>query len=205
MTTTQSPTRPPKLQAQKKTNMGQHLIAAFVSVGIIGPIALMVTDRDAPYEFTHVEISPSKVVQGGEIEITFTVKQPRTPCGPGVVYRWFREEPSRKLHTYDPIPRAAPPVVVNGKFTRRSKLPDNISVGHVVYYGRSCYTCNVIQGLWPQLLSVCEDTPEVPFEILEREGLPPPPRRQSNFNDQEDVDSPKRPRAPTIVKGRVFQ
>lgn len=151
----------------------QHIIAAFIAIGVVSPTVLMLMDRVPPYEFERVEISPTNVLPGGEIEITFTVQRLRPSCGPGTVYRWFREMalssdgvPTRKLHTYDAITRAREPEIVDGKFTRRSKLPDNISAGPVVYYGQSCYTCNPMQGMlrWP----VCASTPEATFNVLEK-------------------------------------
>lgn len=141
-------------------------IAIFISMIVVAPVLWMLLDRNPPYIFERVEISPRDVPQGGEIHITFTVKQKRAPCNPGLVYREFKES-SGKMHVYDPVMRAAPPVIADNKFTRISKLPDNIDPGLTVYRGMACYTCNVIQSWlrWP----VCVSTLPVTFNVIAKD------------------------------------
>lgn len=152
-------------QGAGQVSVRQNLVAAFVAVGVIAPPVWMLLDREPPYRFEHVEIAPANVVQGGEISITFTIKPLRTSCGPGLIYREFKEE-TGKLHVYDPIQRVEAPVLNDNKFTRYSKLPDNISPGQTIYRGISCYTCNPMQGLmrWP----VCASTPSATFNVVEK-------------------------------------
>lgn len=145
---------------------GRNFVAAFIAVFLFAPILWMLLDRDPPYEFEKVEIEPQVVASTETIYITFQVKQTRAVCGPGLIYRQFREEPSGKLHIYDPIQRADPPVIENNRFTRMSALPANMTPGLVTYRGTSCYTCNPVQAWlrWP----VCVTTPDVPFVVLEK-------------------------------------
>lgn len=147
------------------SDLRKHMRAAFVAAGVVVPVSWFLMDRTPPYRFEHVEITPANVVQGGEISITFTVKQLRTSCGPGTIYREFKEE-TGKLHVYDPIERVDAPVINDNKFIRYSKLPDTISPGPTIYRGTSCYTCNPMQGLlrWP----VCASTPSATFNVVEK-------------------------------------
>lgn len=145
-------------------HLGMNAVSAFIAIAFVAPLAWMLMDREPPYTFVGTEISPAYVREGGEIEITFTVKENRPACGPGMIYREFKEEVSGKIHTIDPVTRAAPPVIVNNKFTRIAKLPENITPGLVTYRGMACYTCNPVHSWlrWP----VCTNTPTAQFEIL---------------------------------------
>jgi hypothetical protein len=144
----------------------QMVIAVFVLVPIVAPVTWMLFDRIPPYEFTAVEITPKYVFQGGEIYITFTVRQLRPVCSPGLAYREFKEEKSGKMHTFDPVIRAEPPVVINNQFTRIARLPESMTPGPIEYRGLACYTCNPIHSWlrWP----VCSATPNGQFIIVER-------------------------------------
>lgn len=144
----------------------QLFFAIPVSILIVAPLIWMTVNRNPPWEFSEVTISPTKVVQGGEIEITFTTKQLRGTCGPGVVYREFRDSLGR-LIVYDPVLRSeAPTLDSRGQFTRSAKIPLSMDPGPAIYRGTSCYTCNPLQSWlrWP----ICVSTPEVPFTVLKR-------------------------------------
>lgn len=153
----------------------RNAIVAFVAVFVFVPLGWMLMDREPPYTFQHVDISPcgppptrclqTEIHQGSEIYITFHVRENRAPCSPGMVYREYKEA-SGKLHLFDPIQRAEAPIVVDNKFTRISKLPDNISPGPTTYRGLSCYTCNYLHRWlrWP----VCASTPPATFNIIEK-------------------------------------
>lgn len=143
----------------------RNSVILFIAVFVFVPLGWMLMDRVPPYTFQHVDISPNEVHQGGEIRITFTVKQNRAPCSPGLVYREFKEA-TGKLHLFDPIQRAEPPIIVDNQFPRIAKLPDNISPGPTTYRGVSCYTCNYIHRWlrWP----VCAATPPATFNIVEK-------------------------------------
>lgn len=142
----------------------RNFIVTFIAVAFFGPLLWMLMDREPPYRFEHVEIWPANAVQGGDIYITFTVKQNRPACGPGMAYREYKEA-SGKLHLFDPIMRAEVPVIVDNKFTRIGKLPSNISPGLTTYRGQACYTCNPVHSWlrWP----VCAATPSATFNVLE--------------------------------------
>jgi hypothetical protein len=144
----------------------QNLIAAFTSVGIVAPIAWFLMDRQPPYVFERVEIVPFNVPKGGKIEIIFTVKVLRSGCGAGTIYREFQEVKSRKLHTFVPVRRAEPPTIVDGKFSRKSDLPEDISSGATIYRGEACYPCNRLQNLlnWP----VCSRTLGIMFNVVDK-------------------------------------
>lgn len=148
----------------------RNAVILFIAVFVFVPIGWMLLDREPPYDFQHVDISPREIPQGGEIHITFHVKQNRAPCSPGMVYREFREA-SGKLHLFDPIQRAEVPIIVDNKFTRIAKLPDNISPGPTTYRGVSCYTCNYLHRWlrWP----VCAPTPPAVFSIIEKPNAGP--------------------------------
>lgn len=139
----------------------------FIAVFVFLPIGWMLWDREPPYTFQHVDINPQDVPQGGEIHVTFTVKQNRPACSPGLVYREFKEA-TGKLHLFDPIQRAEVPIIVDNKFTRIVKLPESISPGPTIYKGVSCYTCNPIHSWlrWP----VCVPTPPTTFNIIEKQN-----------------------------------
>lgn len=142
----------------------QVAIASFVTVPIMSFLIWNLMDREAPYEFTRVAIEPYDVPKGGTIAITFWVDLIRAPCGPGLVYREFKEA-SGKLHVYDPVLRTDEPSVIDGKFTRIVVLPDNMTAGKTIYRGVACYTCNPIHHWlrWP----VCVKTPDVEFNVIE--------------------------------------
>lgn len=146
----------------------QALIAVMISLLVVAPLIWMAMDRDPPWEFSEVEISPVDVRQGDEIAITFTTKQLRRMCGPGLVYREFRDS-SGRLIVYDPVQRAeAPELDSKGKFTRSAKIPLGMDPGPAVYRGTSCYTCNPLQNWlrWP----ICVSTPDVHFNVLKKVG-----------------------------------
>lgn len=147
----------------------RNVIIAFVAVFVFGPFMWMAMDRKPPYAFEHVEIEPAEVVQGGTIRITFTVKQNRAPCGPGLVYREFKEVKAGKLHVFDPIMRTEAPIIVDNKFTRTAPVPESISPGQTIYRGTACYSCNPVHSWlrWP----VCAPTPSAEFTILEKKPL----------------------------------
>jgi hypothetical protein len=149
--------------------MKHSIIAAFVSVIFLAPVLWMLMDRAPPYTFEDVEVSPHNVPQGGEIYITFTVKQNRPPCDPGLIYREFKGA-TGQLHVFDPIMRSRPPIIENNKFTRISRLPAQIVPGPAVYRGAACYTCNPLQSWlrWP----VCVRTPDVEFNVIPKETKP---------------------------------
>lgn len=148
----------------------KHTAFAMILVPLVVIPAWMLMDRTPPYTFEHVEITPppgqSEILRGGSIYITFTVKQNRTPCSPGLVYREFKEA-SGKLHTFDPVMRAETPVIVDNKFTRIAQLPEaSMSPGPTIYRGTACYTCNLLHSWlrWP----VCASTPPTEFNIVEK-------------------------------------
>lgn len=144
----------------------RNVVVAFIAIAGFAPLLWMVMDRDPPYRFEQVEISPADAVQGSEIHITFTVRPNRAPCSPGLVYREFKEVASSRLFIYDPILRSEAPALVNNSFTRISKLPIDIAPGPALYRGMACYTCNPIHSWlrWP----VCVTTPNVQFNILDK-------------------------------------
>jgi hypothetical protein len=149
----------------------QITVATFVAMAVLGPILWMAMDRTPPYTFKKVEIAPDPAVQGGEIYITFTAKQNRPACGPGLVYREFREA-NGKLHLFDPVMRAeAPELGPDRKFTRIATLPEAVSPGPTTYRGQSCYTCNPLHSWlrWP----VCAATPEANFNVVRKPEGPP--------------------------------
>lgn len=147
------------------TDFRRNVIIAFGVVAIFGMPFWWLLDRDPPYTFELVDVSPPTVEQGGELHITFTVRQNRPACGPGLVYRQFKEA-SGKLHVFDPVTRAEAPTIDDDKFTRIARLPESISPGPTIYRGISCYTCNPIHSWlrWP----VCASTPPVTFNIIEK-------------------------------------
>lgn len=144
----------------------RNSVILFIAVFVFVPLGWMLMDREPPYDFQHVDISPSEVQQGGEIHVTFTVKQNRSACSPGLVYREFKEAATGKLHLFDPIQRAEVPIIADNRFTRIAKLPDNISPGPTTYRGVSCYTCNYLHRWlrWP----VCAPTPPATFNIIKK-------------------------------------
>lgn len=148
-----------------RSELPRNIIVAFIAVFVFLPIGWMLMDREPPYTFEHVELSPSTVEQGGELHITFTVRQNRPACSPGLVYREFKEA-SGKLHVFDPVLRSQAPIIADDKFTRISRLPESISPGPTLYRGVSCYTCNPIHSWlrWP----VCAPTPAATFNITEK-------------------------------------
>lgn len=150
---------------RRNAKIGFAVVAVF-SVPIWFLLDLL--DRTPPYTFEHVEIQPAEVQRGGEISVTFTVKQNRPPCGPGLVYREFKEVRSSKLHPFDqfdPVLRTETPVVVDDKFTRKVVLSESLPPGPTIYRGKSCYACKPIQS-WLRL-PVCAITPPAEFTIIE--------------------------------------
>jgi hypothetical protein len=149
--------------------MKHSIIAAFVSVIFVAPVLWMLMDRTPPYTFEHVEVSPDNVVQGGEIEITFIIKQNRPPCDPGLIYREYKGA-TGQIHVFDPIQRSRSPTVVDNKFTRVGRIPAQIAPGPAVYRGSACYTCNPLQSWlrWP----VCVRTPDVEFNVIPKDTKP---------------------------------
>jgi len=143
----------------------QFIVALFISVLFVVPVMWMLMDRSPPYTFEHVNIIPHNTIQGGDIYITFRVKINRPACGGGVFYREFKEA-SGKLHLYDPIAQDKMLEIVDNKFTRINKLPDDISPGLTFYRSAACYTCNPIHSWlkWP----VCIYTPSVEFNVLRK-------------------------------------
>ena len=122
-------------------------------------------DREPPYTINRAEIEPNPARVADDLYITFFVTQHRADlCGPGFVYREFKEK-SGKLHVYDPILRGREVIIENGKFTRISQLPSNITVGPTIYRGRACYFCNSLQRVlrWP----ICVPTPETKFTVID--------------------------------------
>lgn len=145
----------------------QIAVATFISVLFVVPVLWMLMDRSPPYVYEKVEIEPQDVIQGGDIYITFTVKETRPACGAAMVYREFKEA-SGKLHIYDPIKRIETPHLIDKKFSRISKIPDNLTPGIVTYRATACYTCNPIHSWlrWP----VCVSTPDIEFNVLKNGG-----------------------------------
>lgn len=150
-----------------EVNIAKHaFMATCVSVAVVAPIAWMLLDRDPPYTYPHVEITPHDVEQGGMHDITFTTIQNRVPCGPGLVYREYQEA-SGKLHTFTPVMRTEiPELDENGRFTREGILPEFITEGRTIYRGKACYVCNPVHWLldWP----VCAVTPDVEFNVVKK-------------------------------------
>jgi len=148
------------------TKRQQNIIALIISVVFLGPLAYWAVDREPPYTFLHVEIEPNNVVQGEDIQITFWAVQNRESCGPGLVYREYKELETGKIHTYDPVLRGKEPELVDGKFTRIGKISESIAPGPTLYRGYSCYNCNPLHTWlrWP----VCVVAPEKQFTVIKK-------------------------------------
>lgn len=144
----------------------KQVIVAIIASLPIGLLVFWALDRAPPWEFTDVEISPTSVMQCGEMDITFTARRLRASCGAGVVYRQYKDSSGRSI-VYDPVARAdAPELDSQNKFTRSAKISCSMDPGPATYRGQACYTCNPLQSWlrWP----VCAPTPEVPFYVLKK-------------------------------------
>jgi hypothetical protein len=145
----------------KRTAWRWNLVVVALGVPLFVPLFWWTFDRTPPYTFEQVAISPSYPRPGEDIYITFDVKHRRAPCNPGVIYREFREA-TGKIHVYDPVQRARPPI--GDRFTRMATIPPaGIAYGPTTYRASACYTCNPLQRWlrWP----VCVHTPDVMFTI----------------------------------------
>lgn len=158
------------------SNFRRNMVIAFLAVAVFGFPMWMLLDRDPPYTFEKVTIDPPHTLsvpcpsdtreRCSEIRTVFDVKPgPRlAACGPGTVYREFKEAASGKLHVIDPVQRIAPPQAVDNQFERTAIVPDNVTPGLTYFRAAVCYNCNPLhQWLrWP----VCLHTPEVPFTVV---------------------------------------
>lgn len=139
------------------------IVAAFVSILLVGVPLWMLLDRDPPFVVTNGRIDPPNPTVNSSIEITWDIK-PKRSCQPSSAAKVTRTIIDSKgvRHTYAPVPAVygTPEQSEPDEIMRPVPLPENIT-GPAKYTSIACYVCNPLQQLWP----ICIQLPEIPFEI----------------------------------------
>lgn len=146
------------------SNLRQHIVAAFVSVGVVAPIAWMIMDRTPPYTRLSGEVIPATPRPSDDVSINWETKVHRN-CPPSTDYNVTRTiiDSIGKRHEYEPIEGVyGTETQTSSTLVRVFKLPDNVSIGPARYRSSACFACNPMHYFWP----VCVSEPEIKFEVV---------------------------------------
>ena len=142
-----------------------HVVAALLMGIVVGPVTLLLADRDVPFEISKPGfITPANPAPGSEVEINWVDGYRRRDC-PGWVERkiidaWGNPHTiagadAQYTRTYNPQP-----------VVRTFRLPLNLPTGETTYIATSYFVCNMVHQIWP----IKVERPHVKFHVI-RPGI----------------------------------
>ncbi len=145
--------------------MKRLLAVVILGLAALGAASLGVTisDRKPPIVFDDARALASKAVQGGELEVQFTVHRLRV-CDLESK-RWLTDAQG-KIHAISTYTRGEPSDAWAETYKRSITIPEGAAPGPASYTIDLSYSCNVFHRLgWPIHVS----SPPIRFEILRKD------------------------------------
>lgn len=132
----------------------------------IGPLTLLVSDRDVPFDIYAGRIAPDNPKPGDTVEIHWEGYRHRD-C-PGTVERKIIDA-SGYIHTVLGVDAQYTQTANPQPVVRSFRLPLNMPPGQATYIATSRFRCNIIHRLWP----ITIERPHVTFMVAK--GAAPAP------------------------------